>query len=91
MSGIGIRAMDLVAISFREHWRWPFWVGKGSIEMMLLVAGAFLGGPAGVGTVCFLASVDLLIQPLVIMNERFFGIRNLGLRALGRLAEETGA
>jgi uncharacterized membrane protein YczE len=78
MSGIGIRAMDLVAISTREHLRWPFWIGKSSCELLLLIVGSVLGGPVGVGTIYFLASVDLLIQPLIIVNARC-GMRNLGL------------
>jgi hypothetical protein len=87
MSGIGIRAMDLVAISSREQLHWPFWVGKSSMELVLLVVGIFLGGPAGIGTVYFLASVDLLIQPLVMVNSRC-GVPNLGLPPKALLATE---
>lgn len=39
-----------------------------------------MGGPVGVGTVCFVAFVDLLIQPMMIANARLFGMSNYGLR-----------
>lgn len=45
MSGFGIRAIDLVAIEATTQWRWPFWAGKGMIELSLLVTGFVLGGP----------------------------------------------
>ncbi|NLU68534.1 hypothetical protein [Streptomyces sp. HNM0574] len=79
MSSFGIRAIDLLAITMTRKWRWPFWAGKGSIEVTLLVTGILMGGPAGIGTVAFLAAVGLLIQPLVRANVRFLGIPNLGL------------
>ncbi|MDT4987630.1 MAG: uncharacterized protein QOI74_1724 [Micromonosporaceae bacterium] len=79
MSGFGIRAMDLLAIEMVNRWRWPFWVGKGCLEMALLGTGWLMGGPAGVGTVCFLVGVDLLIQPLVWLNATALRVRNLGL------------
>lgn len=79
MSGFGIRSIDLLAITAREHIRLPFWVGKGSIEMTLLAVGFLLGGPVGIGTVSFLVGVDLLIQPLVLFNLRWFRIPNRGM------------
>jgi uncharacterized membrane protein YczE len=79
MSGFGIRAMDLLAIVMVGRWRWPFWVAKGTLEMVLLGTGWLMGGPAGVGTVCFLVGVDLLIQPLVWVNATVLRVRNLGL------------
>ncbi|GGM52876.1 membrane protein [Longimycelium tulufanense] len=78
MSGFGIRAMDLLAITMTSRWRWPFWAAKGTLEGLLLVSGFLLGGPLGIGTVCFLVGVDLLIQPLIYLNTRL-GVRNLGL------------
>lgn len=80
MSGIGIRAMDLVAITMVQRWKAPFWVWKTVLESCLLLSGYLMGGPVGVGTLCFLGIVDLLIQPMMIMNQRFFGMRNMGLR-----------
>lgn len=78
MSAVGIRAIDLLAIAMVERWRWPFWVAKGSIEGILLTAGWLLGGPAGVGTVVFLVTVDLLLQPMVAVNVRV-GLVNRGM------------
>ena len=37
MSGIGIRAMDLVAITMVQRWKAPFWVWKTVLELCLLV------------------------------------------------------
>ncbi len=89
MSGIGIRAMDLVAITMVYKWKAPFWVWKTVLELCLLVSGYLMGGPVGVGTVCFLAFVDLLIQPMMIANTKFFGMKNHGLR--GKKDEAEGA
>jgi uncharacterized protein len=65
MSGIGTRAMDLVALTATQKLGIPFWVGKGVLEMALLAVGWMLGGPVGVGTLVFLVCVGWLIQPLV--------------------------
>jgi len=85
MSGIGIRAMDLVAIGMVDKWRWPFWAAKGSLEGVLLLTGYLLGGPVGVGTLCFLAFVDTLIQPMMWLNSRMLRLPNLGIPQLSRL------
>ncbi|MFD8939716.1 YitT family protein [Streptomyces sp. NPDC059578] len=82
ISGIGIRAMDLIAISMTEHWRWPFWAAKFSTELLLLVSGYLLGGPVGIGTVCFLVVVDLLVQPLMRLNGSVLRLRNVGMPSL---------
>jgi uncharacterized membrane protein YczE len=87
MSGIGIRAMDLVAITMVHKWKAPFWVWKTVLESCLLLSGFLMGGPVGVGTLCFLGFVDLLIQPMMIGNQKFFGMRNHGLRGKKELAE----
>ncbi|MDG9715463.1 hypothetical protein [Streptomyces sp. DH24] len=79
MSGVGIRAMDLVAISMTHRWRWPFWAAKGSLELVLLGCGHVLGGPVGLGTICFLVFVDTLIQPCMRLTTRTFSLRNHGL------------
>jgi uncharacterized membrane protein YczE len=81
MSGFGIRAIDLLAITMTARWRWPFWAAKGLIESSLMVFGFLMGGPLGVGTVCFLAGVDLLIQPLIRVNSGIFRMKNFGLSA----------
>ncbi|WP_328967755.1 YczE/YyaS/YitT family protein [Streptomyces sp. NBC_00239] len=81
MSGFGIRAIDLVAITIRQRWKWPFWCGKGLIEAVLLAAGWLLGGPVGVGTLTFLVFVDLLIEPFVRFNRRYLDIPDRGFAA----------
>nr|ACX83631.1 putative membrane protein [uncultured soil bacterium V167] len=83
MSGIGIRAMDLVVITMTQRWRWPFWVAKASVEAVLLAVGWVLGGPVGVGTLCFLVFVDGLIQPFMAFNRRALRLENRGLVLAG--------
>lgn len=79
MSGIGIRSMDLVAITMVHKWKVPFWAAKGVLEVILLASGWLLGGPLGIGTVFFLGFVGWLIQPLMWMNGRFLRLQNYGL------------
>ncbi|MEZ4296026.1 MAG: hypothetical protein R3B70_13705 [Polyangiaceae bacterium] len=79
MSGIGIRSMDLVAITMVQRWRVPFWACKGVLELVLLVTGYLLGGPLGWGTVLFLAFVGWLIQPLMWANGKLLRLPNYGL------------
>lgn len=79
MSGIGIRAMDLIVISMTKRWKWPFWTAKAGVEAVLLVLGYVLGGPVGVGTLCFLVFVDGLIQPFMTLNRRALRLQNHGL------------
>ncbi|MEU0102078.1 hypothetical protein [Streptomyces sp. NPDC006267] len=83
MSGIGIRAMDLLVISMTRRWKWPFWAAKAGIEAVLLGFGYVLGGPVGVGTLCFLIFVDGLIQPFMALNQRALRLRNHGLPDVG--------
>lgn len=79
MSGIGIRSMDLVAITMVQKWKVPFWACKGILEVILLVSGYLLGGPLGWGTVFFLGFVGWLIQPLMWANGKVFRLPNYGL------------
>jgi uncharacterized membrane protein YczE len=79
MSGIGIRSMDLVAITMVQKWKTPFWLAKGIMEVVLLVSGWLLDGPLGWGTVFFLGFVGWMIQPLMWLNGRLFRMRNYGL------------
>ncbi|GLY32197.1 hypothetical protein [Kineosporia sp. NBRC 101731] len=89
MSGVGIRAMDLVAIGMVEKWRWPFWIAKMSMEGTLLISGWLMGGPVGVGTVCFLIVVDTLIRPIMWANTRLLGIRNVGMPTIDLIPVDT--
>jgi uncharacterized protein len=82
MSGIGIRAMDLVALSLVARTGRPFWLFKAVAEAALLVAGWALGGPIGVGTVFFLIFVGFLIQPVMTFNAHVVKLPN---HALGHL------
>jgi uncharacterized membrane protein YczE len=77
MSGFGIRAMDLVAISLSEITKKPFWLFKGIAEILLLTVGYFLGGIVGIGTIFFLLFVGWLIQPCIRLNTKL-GIPNYG-------------
>ncbi|MEI5033003.1 hypothetical protein RB201_09450 [Streptomyces sp. S1A(2023)] len=86
MSGIGIRAMDLLVISMTQRWKWPFWAAKAGIEAVLLGFGYLLGGPVGVGTLCFLLFVDGLIQPFMALNRRALRLQNHGLADAGTKA-----
>jgi hypothetical protein len=79
MSGIGIRAMDLVAIALVERTGRPFWVFKAIAEVLLLVVGWALGGPVGIGTVFFLVFVGFLIQPVMALNGKLVGLPNHAL------------
>lgn len=72
MSKIGIRAMDLLALSLEEKTKRPFWLYKGIAEVLLLLVGLFLGGPVGVGTVAFLVVVGWFIQPTIVINRKLF-------------------
>ena len=97
MSGIGIRAMDLVAITMVAKLRKEFWVFKTVLEMLLLFSGWLMlrrpgvqfhpgvGIVMGVGTLFFVVFVDLLIQPFMAANTSFLRMRNHGLR--GRLGD----
>jgi uncharacterized membrane protein YczE len=74
MSGFGIRTIDVLALAMTSRWRWPFWTAKGLIETSLMISGFLMGGPLGIGTVCFLVGVDLLIQPLITAHYKTFRI-----------------
>ena len=80
MSGIGIRTMDLVAITMTHKLRIPFPISKGMIELFFIVAGILTGGPFGLGTFSFLLLVGPLIQPFIYLNEVALGIRDFGLK-----------
>lgn len=79
MSGIGIRTMDLVAITIVNKLKLPFVLSKGSIETSFIIAGYLLGGPLGVGTIAFLFLVGPLIQPFIMLNEKLLKITDFGL------------
>jgi uncharacterized protein len=79
MSGIGIRIMDLIAITIVKKRRWPFFAAKLILEIYLCVSGWLLGGPVGIGTIAFIVLVGTLIQPFMLVNERLLKMPNCGL------------
>lgn len=79
MSGIGIRIMDLVAITMVEKLKWHFFYAKMSLEVFFVVSGLLLGGPFGIGTFAFLLFVSPSIVLFMTLNERFLKIPNIGL------------
>ncbi|MBF0179300.1 MAG: hypothetical protein HQM03_04640 [Magnetococcales bacterium] len=79
MSGIGIRIMDLVAITMIEKWGHSFFRAKMTLEIVLFSTGWVLGGPMGVTTVLFLFLVGPFIQPFMLMNAKYLDIPNHGI------------
>ncbi len=79
MSGIGIRIMDLVAITIVRKWNWSFFAAKMLFEVSFISLGWLLGGPVGFGTVAFVFIVGPFIQPFMWANDRFLGLPNYGL------------
>lgn len=89
MSGIGIRIMDLVAITMIERWGWSFFRAKMSLEVLLFTAGAILGGPLGFTTIAFLFLVGPFIQPFMSVNRRYLNIPNHGMPGAGEQMATT--
>lgn len=79
MSGIGIRVMDLVAITFVKKLGWKFLWAKLLFEISFVVVALLFGGPVGMGTVGFLVIVGTLIPPMMWANGRYIGLPNYGL------------
>lgn len=79
MSGIGIRVMDLVAITFVKKLGWTFLWAKLLFEVGFAVVALLTGGPVGMGTVGFLLIVGTLIAPMMWANNRYLGLPNYGL------------
>ena len=79
MSGIGIRIMDLVAITMIKKWQWSFFRAKMTLEVGLFSSGWLLGGPIGVATIMFLFVVGPLIQPFMYLNAKMFFMANHGM------------
>ncbi len=88
MSGIGIRIMDLVAITIVERWGWSFFKAKMLLEVILFTSGWALGGPIGVGTLAFLMVVGPFIQPFMTLNSRHFDMINYGIAKSRNAATE---
>jgi uncharacterized protein len=80
MSGIGIRIMDLVAITMIEKWQWSFFRAKMVLEVGLFLSGWVLGGPMGITTIAFLFLVGPFIQPFMSFNAKYLGMINHGIK-----------
>lgn len=87
MSGIGIRVMDLVAITFVRKLGWKFLWAKLLFELGFVLTAYLLDGPVGMGTLGFLAIVGTLIPPMMWASERYIGLPNHGL---GRNTRKAG-
>ena len=79
MSGIGIRIMDMVALTMIREWQWSFFRAKMTLEIGLFVSGWLLHGPLGIATFAFLFLVGPLIPPFMRFNSRAFAFPNYGL------------
>jgi uncharacterized membrane protein YczE len=79
MSGIGIRIMDLVAITFVRKLAWKFVWAKLLFEISFVGIALVFGGPVGMGTVCFVIIVGTLIPPMIWANGRYMRLPNYGL------------
>lgn len=79
MSGIGIRTMDLVAITMTNKLKLQFFISKAMLETCFVISGYLLGGPLGIGTIAFLVLVGPLIQPLMYFNNKIFNLTNYGI------------
>jgi len=79
MSGIGIRTMDLVAITMTHKIKIPFTISKGIIEVFFIASGILTEGPFGIGTFAFLALVGPLIQPFIYLNKILLNLKDYGL------------
>jgi uncharacterized membrane protein YczE len=79
MSGIGIRVMDLVAITFVRKLGWSFLWAKLLLEAGFVVCALAFAGPVGIATLAFVVIVGGLVPPMMWINERWLGLPNLGL------------
>lgn len=71
-SGLGIRIMDLLVITAKHKLGWSFTRGKLTIEVGLFTVGWILGGPFGLGTLCFLVGVSVLVEPWLRLVQRLY-------------------
>lgn len=80
MSGIGIRIMDLIAITMVEKLKWHFFYAKMLLEIFFVVTGVLLSGPFGIGTFAFLFFVSPGIVLFMSANEKYLHLINYGLK-----------
>ncbi|MGH6918377.1 MAG: flippase-like domain-containing protein [Geminicoccaceae bacterium] len=80
MSGIGIRVVDLVALTLVRQTGARFYVAKLALEAGFLLAGFLLGGPVGIAALAFVCVVGPFVEPLIWANRRFLNLQDHGLR-----------
>jgi hypothetical protein len=80
MSGIGIRVVDLVALTLVNRLGWRFYRAKLSLEAGFLAIGFVLGGPVGIAALAFVLVVGPFVEPLIWVNQRFLKLPDYGLR-----------
>lgn len=79
MSGIGIRVMDLLAITFVRRLGWHFIWAKLFFEASFVILALAFGGPVGLGTLAFVVLVGTLIPPMMWASSRYLGLANYGM------------
>jgi uncharacterized protein (TIRG00374 family) len=80
MSGIGIRVVDLVALTIVRRIGTRFYVAKLALEAGFLLTGFLLGGPVGIAALAFVCVVGPFMEPLIWANRRFLNLPDYGLR-----------
>ena len=80
MSGIGIRVVDLVALTLVNRLGWRFYRAKLSLEAGFLTIGFLLGGPVGIAALAFVLVVGPFVEPLIWVNQRLLKLPDYGLR-----------
>jgi uncharacterized protein (TIRG00374 family) len=80
MSGIGIRVVDLVALTLVKHLGARFYVAKLALEASFLLIGLLLGGPVGIAALAFVCVVGPFMEPLIWANRRLLNLPDYGLR-----------
>jgi uncharacterized protein (TIRG00374 family) len=80
MSGIGIRVVDLLALTVVRHVGTRFYLAKLALEASFLLAGFLLGGPVGIAALAFVCVVGPFMEPLIWANRRFFNLPDYGLQ-----------
>jgi uncharacterized membrane protein YczE/uncharacterized membrane protein YbhN (UPF0104 family) len=87
MSGIGIRVVDLVALTLVRHLGTRFYLSKLTLEAGFLLVGFLFAGPIGLATVAFVCVVGPFMEPLIWANQRFLKLPDYGLRRAMAAAE----
>ena len=80
MSGIGLRIVDLLALTMVRELRWRFYLAKVAIEAGILLGGFLLGGPIGLATLAFVATVDPFVEPMIRANRYYLHLPDRGLQ-----------